>query len=233
MTLYSGFQVGNFVGPLTANTTNSLTQDADPAIYYTLDYFKTMLQTYLAARFDSQMTAAGLTQHVGKAFTTALPYDPLPFLQSSGVQPPFLALFPEVDKPQELTRSWYEVEEQWQMLWVLPPMDSAQFAQLYSILRAAGKTIQDRLENTRDPAWQNGTPFAELAGLQEIRLNEVRYGSIERLETNLFFPALSASFTAKERRMPTPNLQDFVDMAVTIAVQDEDGEEDVVELEVS
>ena len=233
MAQYSGFQVGNFVGPLTASTSNSLLQDADPALYYTLDYFKTMIQTYMGARFDAEMTRVGLTEYVGQASSTALPYDPIPFLQSSGVKPPFLALFPVSDRPEERTRHWYHVIQTWRFLYVLPSMDSAQYAQLYSLLRAVGKVVQDRLENTLDPAWQSGTPFAQLGGISEIRMDEVDYGSIERLETNLFFPALTATLTVKEQRAATPNLQNFVDAAVTIAVQDEEGEEDVVELEVS
>lgn len=233
MTQYSGFQVGNFVGPVTASTVNPLLRDADPAIYYTLDYLQTMIQTYLGARFDAEMTRVGLTQHVGKASTTALPYDPIPFLQSSGVQPPFLALYPQMDRPEERTRHWYQLVETWTLLWVLPALDSAQFAQLYSLLRAAGKIIVDRVENTLDPVWNNGTPFAELGGIAEIQLDQLGYGSIEGLDTNLFFPALSATFTVKERRMTTPGLEDLEGTDVTVSLKDEDGDVDLVELEVS
>lgn len=233
MSQYAGFQVGAFVGPLTASTANSLTQDADPAIYYTLDYLKTMLSLYLGDRFDAEMTRVGMAQYVGKISSTALPFDPVPFLQSSGVKPPFLALFPQHDRPEERTRHWYQLVETWMLLWVLPAMDAAQFAQLYSLLRAAGKIIEDRIENTLDPSWQSGTPFGDLGGIAEIRLDEVGYGSIERVETNLFFPTLSAVFTVKERRMATPNLENLAGVDVKIAVKDADGQEDLIETELS
>lgn len=233
MTQYAGFKIGNVVFPLTASVSNSLLQDGDPALYYTLDYLKSMIQTHLGARFDAEMTRVGLTQHVGKASSAALPFNPEPFLQSSGVQPPFLALFPVRDLPEERTRHWYHTVQTWNLLYVLPAMDTAQFAQLCTLLKDVAKIILDRIENTLDPSWQSGVPFAQLGGIAEIRLDEVGYGSFETQDTNLFMPALTATLTVKEQRAETPDLQSFVDMAVTIAVQDDDGEEDLVDLEVS
>lgn len=233
MTQYSGFRVGNFVGPLTADTTNPLLQDADPALYWTLDYFKSMIQTYLGARWDAQMTLVGLTQYVGKASTAALSFDPLPFLQVSGVQPPILALFPVKDRPAELTRAWYHVVQEWKLLWILPPMDAAQFNQLSSLLRAAGKILQDRIENTLDPSWQSGTPFAQLGGIEEIRMEEIGYGQVPDLSTNLFLPTLFATLQVKERRGVIDGIEDLEGASATVAVQDADGQEDLVEMDLS
>lgn len=75
---YAGFRVGNFTSPLTASTTNSLLEDADPALQASLDFYAAVLAIHLGARFDAAVVAAERPELVGKIVSQKIPYNPVP-----------------------------------------------------------------------------------------------------------------------------------------------------------
>lgn len=222
-TEYSGFAIGNFVAPLTAATTHELLQDADPALYATLGFFQAMIATYLGARWDAEMTKAGLPALVGQVTTLAIPFDPLPQLQQEGLAPPFLAIFPVDETYAERSRNWGHVIANWKLLFVMPPLTPAQYLQLYPFLRAVGKVIYDRLEQGHDPAWQADALFCAQGGIEQIRITSTRYGSIASLQTELYFPTLDMDLEVMERKMPTPGQPHFAGIDSTLQTTDADG----------
>jgi hypothetical protein len=217
------FQVGQFVSPLTSSTANALLQDADPALYQAIRFYQAVLSIHLGARFDAEVTKAGLTQYVGKISTLAVPFDPLPYLNQAGWQPPILALFTVGEKITDRTRAWYQVEADWKLQWILPPLTADQFNALYPILRAAGKVITDRTVLGYDPSYLSGSDFCQLGGIEQLDLGPVRYGSIQGLDTKLFFPTVEYEMTAFERRETTPLLVTLAGTDGTIQVTDENG----------
>jgi hypothetical protein len=216
---YAQFQVGNAVYPLTAATTNSLLQDADPAIFYTLQFVAGMIQLHLSARWDAEMTKADLSNYVGTSYVNHYTFDPTPFLTQNGVQPPFLALYTSDEEVKERTRAYYENKAHWKLLWVLPPMTTNQYNALYAFLRAASKVITDRLIQGYDPNFESGALFAVQGGIEQLDIGEITYGWISGPTTNLFFPSIQYEMTCMERRMPTPGLETLAGTDVTIQVQ--------------
>lgn len=199
----AGFQCGATVYPLTAATTNSLLADVDPALDLLLKFFAAVLSIHLGARWDAEMVKAGLPDLVGKISTLQVPYDPLPFLGTTQIIPPLLALYPVTDTPQEHTRHWYRIDGSLKLLWVLPPLSAAQFLQLYPFLRAATKVIVDRVEQGFDPAY-NGGQLDENSAIMEISIDRASYGSVPQLRTELHFPCVEINIAVQERRMPAP-----------------------------
>jgi hypothetical protein len=223
MSDYASFQVGAFVSPLTAATTNALLDDADPAIAVTLAYYAACLQTHLGARWDAEVVKAGLPALAGAMTTLAIPYDPIPFLTSAALVPPFLALYTVSETPVELTRHHYRLAAEWKLLLVLPTLTPAQYLQLSPFLRAAAKVLLDRTEQGYEPTYQSGARFAIAAGLEQIRIDRTSYGNIQGATTNLFFPTLGMDITACERRMTTPGLQSLTGLDGTTTVVDANG----------
>lgn len=227
MSDYARFQVGQFVSPLVAATTNSLLADADPALAVTLAYYQACIATHLGARWDAEVTKAGLPTLAGAMTTLAIPYDPIPYLSSAMLQPPFLALYTATEESEELTRGWYHVKSEWKLLYVLPPLTPAQYLELYPFLRAVAKVVRDRTEQGFEPTYQAGARFAVAAGLESIRLGAARYGNIAGATTNLFFPTLDLDITVTERRMTTPGLDTLTGIDGNVQVVDTNGTDDV------
>lgn len=223
MTEYSGFQIGAFVSPLTAATTNSLLQDADPALFAALNYFQAVLQVHLGARFDAEVTKAGLASLAGKVSSLAIPYDPMPHLQQAQLEPPFLALYTPRERPTEKTRNWYHVEADMKLLWCLPPLSPAQYLQLYPMLRAVAKVVLDRNEQGHDPAYLSDARFCQLGGIEAIAIIETRYGTIQGPRTELFFPCVEMDLQVFERRMTAPGVGPLVGFDGTVSSTDPQG----------
>jgi len=233
-TEYSGLQIGGFVAPLTASTTNALLQDADPALFWITSYVQQMLITYLGARFDAEMTRAGLTANVGHIASTTVPFDPLPRLQQAGLDPPLLALFPVSDAFEERTRNWPHLMGTWKLLYILPPLTPAQTLQLYPLLRAIGKVIFDRLEQGHDPAWQSDANALTLGGIEQLRIEHAEYGSVPGLKSEIYFPALSMTLEVQERKVGAAAAQTaLAGLDSTVNTTDADGSNPITILQTS
>lgn len=211
-TEYSGFQVGNFVAPLTSSTANALLEDADPALYQTLAFVAAMLQLYLGARFDAEVAranvvGAGGASLAGGISTTAIPFDPLPRLQQAQLTPPFLAVFAIEETFKERARQYPHLIASWKLLYVLPPLTPAQEMQLGPLLRAIGKTIFDRIEQGYDPSYASGQQFCALGGIEQIAITRARYGTIPGLQAQAYFPCLEMELEVQERKMPAAAAQ--------------------------
>lgn len=211
-----GFKFGAFVAPLTAETTNGLLADADPALAGALAFYAEVLTVHLGARWDAEVTAANLPALVGKLTALAIPYDPLPYLTQAQLQPPYLALYVVSERSHEHTRNWQRTEADWRLTLVLPPLTPAQHLRLAPILRAAAKVIVDRTEQGYDPSVNGGALAWNAAGIDEIVVTEARYGTIQALKSELFFPAVEIDLTVCEQKYPTPGLKTITGLDGTV-----------------
>jgi hypothetical protein len=218
----STFQVGNVVFPLPSSTANSLLQDADPVIYQALAFYQAILSIHLGARWNAEVTAAGLSKYSGKISTLIVPFDPLPFLTQAGFDPPVLALYPTSEESTERTRAWYQGGRALTLAWVLPPFTVENRNRLAPFLGAAVKVLRDRTILGYDPGYQSGALFAQLAGLEQFDLGRATYGGIAGLQTNMVFPTVTLELVAYERRMVTPGLATLAGTDGTITVADDD-----------
>jgi len=198
------FKVGSFVSPLPTSTGNTLLQDADPALYQVTQFLQAVIQTHLGPRFDEEMSNAGYSQFVGKASSTTVPFNPLPFLTENQLVPPLLAVWREDETYLQRTAFWWSYEESWKLLWVLPPLRAPQFLALASFLTAAARVITNRLKLGYDPSYLGAAMLIELAGLEYIVAKKPSYGPLQKVGTDLFFPTLGLDIEVHEIEVPCP-----------------------------
>lgn len=194
---YGQFQIGKVTFPLTSSTTNSLLQDADPALYYALDYFVLMLQTHLGARFNAAVTNAGLPELDGYVVKYALPYDPTPELLSQQMTFPLFAIWEESTKEEPKTLTWYHSVATWKAIYVLPALTGSQRELLNPFLKSVKNVIVDRTVQGHDPAYRNNLIVwdVDVSGIEKIRVTESRQAPfLVDPSTNLFLPTLLLTF---------------------------------------
>lgn len=206
MTENASFVVGGVSFPLTTGTGNSLLKDADPALYYTLQYFASVLQTYVGARLVADAAPLMLGQNaISQAVQYQLPYDPMQVLLEQPVGKwPLLAIHRETGKDKEQSIAYGRFDGIWKIWYVLPPLTSAQREKLGPILAAVPMVIRNRISNMRDPLYQSGARIWALAGIQEVELLDEAWGSFDIATSNLVFPAWTATLGVIERDMPDP-----------------------------
>lgn len=200
---YSSFVHGGAAYPLSATSTNSLLQDADPAVFFALDYFRTVIPLYLGARVLAELNAS---VPIG-AFTSVLaqwvPYDPAPYLQEQQLQFPLLAVYRVQEQDEDRTANWPHRMCRWAAQYILPPLTSGQMQRVAPILKAVGDVLQNRIENMFDPGYNSGASPWKSAGLESIKLVEGSYGRFSD-GGNMTFPTWKGTLLVKERVMPSP-----------------------------
>lgn len=203
---YSQFREGGAQFPLVSSTSAALLFDADPAVYYLLDYLTTVLNTHLGARFAAELgraPAMALPQVNGQAagvVAMAMPYDPTPYLTQEQIGFPLLAVYRKSEKYARKRYSWMSREAEIGVTYVLPPLTGAQAERLRPLLGAVGQVIDNRIENMFDPSYQGGLTVWATANIEEISLASAQYGDFAG--SNLSFPAWNATIRLVERTMP-------------------------------
>jgi len=197
------FQVGGVIYPI-ALTSNSFLQDADPAIFYLLDFYEAVLNLYLGPRWDAIVVDTDLVplDLLGKVVNYKLPYDPSPFLTQIQTKFPLLALYSFEETYGERTRHWYELNRTLKLLYALPPLNAAQMEKLSPALRSVTRIILDRTEVGFDPNYNAGQQVIRDAGIEEMSIVSCSFGSMPGsvAQTNVFFPAVELTLHVKERR---------------------------------
>ena len=200
---YARFQTGGAVYPLTSATTNSLLQDADPSLFYVLDYYSYCLTNYFGARLLAEAAKVPVIAPIAAAVQYILPLDPVTFLQESQVQFPLLAIYRVKETYKWKSIGWNEDVSQWKVSYVLPPITAGQRERIQPILRAAAKVLQNRTENMFDPGYTppgfalGSSPWAA-ANLEEINLISGEYEFWSNTG-NLSFPTWTGTLEVKER----------------------------------
>lgn len=204
MTDNASFEFGGVVYPLTSALTNSLIRDVDPAIYWALDYWKTVLNTHLSARLAAQAAA------IGAPITTAV-------LATSHIDPgprlidhpehhwPLLATYRLKDVFTQHTITWDSSDSEWEIAYVLPGLAWSQSLLLLPILRAVAVTIRNRTEAMWDPSWNSGAkPWgSSYANLKAILINDATYGAYEDGK-GLIYSTVKLRALVSERLQPAP-----------------------------
>lgn len=211
MTDYAVFQVGQEVYPLTTTSGNTLLQDADAALFYMLDFWKSMLVQHVGARLVSELAAAGVTTS-GHPITSAVmmvaPYDPAPYMVGNQLAFPLLAVY-----RKSVTTEWREVGFERDVstfgaTFVLPPLTAGQAEKIVPILGSVYKVLRARTTQGYDPNYTppggatGGLPWtAPFANLEEIGVSSARIGEFSG-EGNLHFPTLIFEARCIERDNP-------------------------------
>lgn len=222
MSDYSSFTYGSTLFPLVGPSA-SLLKDADPALFYLLEFYRSILETHLGSRLLAESALAGVTS-ISSAVAEVLPLDPAPFLVQNHLKFPLLAAYRTKSKFEWEGTYKFSVDDV-EVVYVLPPLEPGQAERLMPILRAAARIIDSRTEQGRDPAYTPsggaaGDSFWQPAGLASAGVREVSYGAFEPAD-RLFFPAVRLVVEMRERsEFPLSAFEDFEGGAVDIDVHD-------------
>jgi hypothetical protein len=235
---FGSFQKGGTIYPLATSTGHSALFDVDPSLYYTLEYFKSVLQTHLGARLVAEATAAGLngSNVITQAVQYALPYDPLTVIEEQQFGKfPLLAVWRTTEKEKWKTIGRMDTEDLWKVAYVLPPLTGGQRERLQPLLKAARDIILDRIENCLDPGFMSGAEVWKLAGLEELNLLGGDTGHYEIPKSELVMPAWIGNLQVIERQENTARaalLGKFSGVDVTITDSSQGAPVDMVDLSI-
>lgn len=211
---YGDFKRGGVAFPLTASTANSLLRDADPALFYALDYFAAMIRHHVG---DRLMAAVALTDApIASPVAMLSPIDPVPYLTEAQFKFPLLAVYRLETEFTMHTVTWRKDECRFGAAYILPPLTAGQAVILLPILNAIKAVIDDRTQMGHDPAYTppGGNPddvvwSAPFAGVQAINIKKATFGAYAGIKGDNIFPALvfEGSFTEREGNATFVQLQ--------------------------
>lgn len=200
---YGTFNHGGATYPLTTDVSNTLLRDADPAIFYALEYFEQLIKTHIEPRLIAQIEQCGIPS-ITQAVAAKIPYDPRPWLQEVQVPLPLLSVYRVASKYGVAASSWMRNQATWQVCYSLPALTAAQMEQIGPILHAVESVLLNRIENMGDPAYRSGAEVWELAGIEEISLDSASFGTLVA-GSNILLPTWIGTLTVRERDMAAPD----------------------------
>jgi hypothetical protein len=171
---YGIFEVGSVTQPLDPASRLSLLHDADPALYFYIDFLVAMLSRYVAPRFMAAVNAANLTQITDIVSGSAFPYEPMPLMLDQQLKCPALFVY----RTTAHTEQWTVAADHdicgINVVFVLPPIDSAGTEQLQPILKAVYDCIRRKTNDCWDPSYTPpggalGQMFTQLVNIEVIR----------------------------------------------------------------
>lgn len=173
-----GFSRSGVSFPLTSSTSNSLLQDADPALFYLLEYLSWIVTNDVGDRLEAEATVCGAP--ITNAVEYTLPYEPSHYLASQQVKFPLIAVWRDEEQFFDRTRTYRAANVTLHAVYVLPVLSAGQAEQLLPILSAIGKAWSDRVNQGSDPEFtptgqtQGSSPFAA-GGVEKIDVTAGRY----------------------------------------------------------
>lgn len=189
---------------------NTLLQDADPVVYWALQFYASVLATHMGARLLQE--AAGVNAPITQAIAFTTPLDPLQWALEEHFQFPLLALYRVSAKSSYRTYNWSQQTTKLGIAYILPPLTAGQAEAIAPILATIPIILANRTEQGFDPAFQNGAKVwsGAFAGLQDIDAPvEGSFGMLPGLE-DLAFPSWTGFITVNERQMAETDFSAFV-----------------------
>ena len=219
---YGAFQNAGAVYPLDPDSVNSLLRDADPALFFGLDFWSFLITHYLG---DRLIAAAKRANFAGLEAAVAQRYPWEPDLELAGNQFkfPLLAVWRKTAQHKRTTVGWESDRGTFDLLYALPPLTAGQAEQLLPILHAIAAVIRHGTTQSFDPAYTppggnlGDSPWDKtFAGIAEFGFDESTFGLLPGTG-NLKFPALIMSGYTLERDFRLPG-QTFDGADLTVAL---------------
>jgi hypothetical protein len=207
MTDYASFKHGAVTFPIPASGSgiggigSSLLRDADPALFYLLEYCANVIQRHVGPRLLAESGAVGFDA-ITTAVAETLPLNPEPFLTEQHLLFPLLTAYRKSSKFTNIGGLKHSVDEI-ELSYVLPPMSGGEAERLYPILKAVASVVDNRLVQGMDPLYQPtgaalGANVWEQSGVTFAEVKTVTYGGYEATD-ELFFPAVVMMIEVTER----------------------------------
>lgn len=238
---FSSFQVGAQFEPLPVQSPNTLLFDADPALYYAIDFWTFLINTYPGPRFLQACTEQSLRDQQGNVITSAVgatyPYMPTPVQLESQLKLPLLAAWRTRTVSELKTAGWEHDGGHVEVMYVLPPMTAGQTENIVPILNAVEKTLRQKTTYGFDPGYAppggklGQQPWAPLFAHVEYigfgdpytnRAEIAEYGNIEGSAGNLYFPSIKmrAFLLERDTYVPSPNKFAGADITANLVAPD-------------
>lgn len=226
---YDTLKHGGVSFPLVESLDNSFLRDADPTVYYALEFFECVLNKHLLPRLvmESRKSDGAV---ISTCVANKVWWDPEPTLDASQFKFPLLAVFRESDVIAEQTVKWEKSVDTINVVWVMPPLLGARMQQLYPALHAARDILTRTASRGFDPEFEGGANVWALAGAQQAGFTSFRYGAFQKIaNTAAVFPTLMATLVVHEREMPTDDdFERLLSVEIEVGTNEPDAEGDPV-----
>ena len=209
---YGSFQVGGTVYPLRSDIT--FLQAADPAIFYMLDFYTYLIQTYVGAAMIQAVNLSGapILAPVMQRYPT-LPN--VTQMAENQFKFPLLCIGRTRSKGRRKTMGWEDQRGLFDLLYSFPPLTAGQSESLVPMLEAIKEVLQHKTTQSFDANYTppGGTAGQSPWGLQFASVEEIGFGQDQLGESdiaehgylphdgNLFFPCLKMHGYILERDM--------------------------------
>lgn len=197
----------------------SFLRDADPALFYLLEFCASVITTHVGPRFLEEVAEVGADAKITAAVSEILPLDPQSYLTENMLKFPLLCAYRKGTKAQWIGPRKFAVDEV-ELAYVLPPLEPGEAERLEPVLKAVHRLLDNRIDMGFDPeyapttpALPSGTPFWQPAGLASSGVLSASYGAYAPTD-RLFFPAVTLNIELKER------VEDDVDQFEEMSDQD-------------
>lgn len=234
---YTQFRVGAVTQPISTTSGNDILLDADPALYYYLDFWTYVIRTYPGPRLLQAAAAAGVS--IASAVAQKYPYDPTPFLKENQFEFPLLCAFRRRGMTGRETSGWSHDRGLFELVYSLPPLTAGQARQLLPLLNAVAQAIRYKTTQSFDPGYTPpggslgqaiATPTGGLSGCEAAGFGDpyrdpaehVEYGNLEGVGNQLF-PTLRMSGYLVERDFYVSDGNTLTGVDVTVDLVAPDG----------
>jgi hypothetical protein len=160
--------------PLAQPGSGSLLADADPALFWALQFWATVLRANLDVRATAEGAAASAPFASG-AVRTVLGIDPGPFpTESLDFAPPALAAWRIEGAVSMHTMTWEKASDTWGLAYYLPPLSLGSAKRMVPLLHAVSRILIHATTAGRDPSFAGG---ARVWGPGYANLMSIRFVS--------------------------------------------------------
>jgi len=207
MTLFDGYsKYLSVVNPITQSTINTTLKDMDPALDALMRFINNVISINMGNRWDTVVTQLGLTNLVGKVVAQVEPIDPLPFATDTSYQFPLLAIYRKKESYDKRTTVWFSTQIEFELLYILPALTSAQYRQLSPFLTNIARVINHNIGIGLNSFYLDGQQVFRDINVDKLGVSNTIYGKIPGLQhddnSNLWQPSLSITLQLWERTMP-------------------------------
>lgn len=216
---YASFKHGSVEFPLATGTGNTLLRDADPALFFLLEFYAAVIATHLEDKLLEYAPA-----HIEEAVAETLPLNPEPFLVEAQLRFPLLAAYRKKGRPEYVGSAKLWVSDL-DVVYVLPPLEAGEAMQILPILHAVVAAIDNRTEQGMDPAHTPtggaaGDHVWETAGVARAEVVDYSTGSYQATE-DLYFPCVILQVRLHEKSdVLVTEFEDFAGANVAIDLED-------------
>lgn len=218
------FKYANVQSPIDGYDGYSSLSILDPVLYHMLGYYSATITHHIKNAWNYYTTILGKTELYDRPVAYNLPYDPLPFEQTTMFKFPLLAIYRQSNQYNYKAFQYDHIISKFNLIYVMPPLDAAASEILYPFLTHVCRVIQDKTETNSDPSYLNDTNIWERTGLEEIKVLSSDFGKIPNINSNMYFPALSVEIEAMERyNAVSLNYSAFDSVTTSISIK-QDGE---------